>query len=165
LTPNKALTQGRPCLASAKFSTHLGDMTDSQGPSGTVPDFKSKDIHLPAVMARNEKQVRFSFWKKMLKVGGRIPFAEEAASAYYCAIDRRTPIRVRATLLAALAYFVMPADLVPDFIAVFGFSDDATVLLTALGIVQSHIKPHHNQEARRALGLKEPTPDQTPEQN
>jgi uncharacterized membrane protein YkvA (DUF1232 family) len=135
-------------------------MTEAQGQSATVPDFSSKEIQLPAVMARNEKRVRFSFWKKMLKVGGRIPFAEEAASAYFCALDRRTPVRVRATLLAALAYFVMPADLIPDFIAVLGFSDDATVLLTALGIVQSHIKPRHNQEARRALGLEDPTPDQ-----
>ncbi len=140
-------------------------MTDAQGQRASIPDFGSKDIQLPAVMARNEKQVRFSFWKKMLKVGGRIPFAEEAASAYFCAIDRQTPVRVRATLLAALAYFVMPADLVPDFIAVLGFSDDATVLLTALGIVQSHIKPRHNQEARRALGLKEPTPSKDPDQD
>jgi len=140
-------------------------MTETQGQSASIPDFGSKDIQLPAVMARNERRVRFSFWKKMLKVGGRIPFAEEAASAYFCAIDRRTPVRVRATLLAALAYFVMPADLVPDFIAVLGFSDDATVLLTALGIVQSHIKPRHSQEARRALGLKEPTPDQDPDQD
>lgn len=92
----------------------------------------------------------------MLKVGGRIPFAEEAASAYFCAVDRRTPTRVRATLLAALAYFVLPTDLVPDFIAAVGFTDDATVLLTALGIVQTHIKPHHADQARQALGLPEP---------
>jgi len=140
-------------------------MTEAQGQSASIPDFGSKEIQLPAVMARNEKRVRFSFWKKMLKVGGRIPFAEEAASAYFCAIDRRTPTRVRATLLAALAYFVMPADIVPDFIAVLGFTDDATVLLTAVGIVQSYIKPHHNQEARHALGLQEPTSDQSPKQD
>lgn len=130
-------------------------MTEQRAQSTTVPDFGSKDIQLPAVMARNEKRVRFSFWKKMLKVGGRIPFAEEAASAYFCAIDRRTPTRVRATLLAALAYFVLPTDLVPDFIAAVGFTDDATVLLTALGIVQTHVKPKHTEQARRALGIPE----------
>ncbi len=135
-------------------------MTERQGQTTSVPDFGSREIQLPAVMVRNEKRVRFSFWKKMLKVGGRIPFAEEAASAYFCAIDRRTPTRVRATLLAALAYFVLPADVVPDFIAAVGFTDDATVLLTALGIVQTHIKPRHAEQARRALGLPEPDPNE-----
>lgn len=124
-----------------------------------MPDFRSTKIQLPAVIERNEKRVRLSFWKKLRRVGGRIPFAEEAASAYFCATDRKTPMRVRATLLAALAYFIMPADLVPDFLAVIGFTDDATVLLTALSIVQVHIKPHHGKAARQALGLPEPEPN------
>ncbi len=143
-----------------KFLPILGFMSEHRSQSTPVPDFGSSEIQLPAVMARNEKRVRFSFWKKMLKVGGRIPFAEEAASAYFCAIDRRTPTRVRATLLAALAYFVLPADVVPDFIAAVGFTDDATVLLTALGIVQTHIKPRHSEQARRALHLPEPERDE-----
>lgn len=117
----------------------------------TIPDLTSEEIALPAVIERNEKRVRLSFWKKVLRVSGRIPFAQEAASAYFCATDRKTPTRVRATLLAALAYFVMPADMIPDFIAAIGFTDDATVMLTALGIVQAHIKPEHQEQARRAF--------------
>lgn len=134
-------------------------MANRRGQSTTIPDFQSGEILLPAVIERNEKRVRLSFWKKLSKVGARIPFAEEAAGAYFCATDRKTPMRVRATLLAALAYFVMPADLVPDFLAVIGFTDDATVLLTALSIVQAHIKPRHGKAARRALGLPEPDPE------
>ncbi|MBU2051303.1 MAG: DUF1232 domain-containing protein, partial [Gammaproteobacteria bacterium] len=78
---------------------------------------------------------------------------EEAAAAWYCARDPETPMRVKATLLAALAYFVMPADFIPDFVAVFGFTDDATVLMAAIGLVSSHMKPRHKQAAREALGL------------
>ncbi len=134
-------------------------MANRLGQSTTIPDFQSGEIQLPAVIERNEKRVRLSFWKKLRRVGARIPFAEEAASAYFCATDRRTPMRVRATLLAALAYFIMPADLVPDFLAVIGFTDDATVLLAALSIVQAHIKPQHGKAARQALGLPEPDPE------
>lgn len=108
---------------------------------------------LPAVMARNEKTVDDGFWKKMVRVAGRIPFAEEAAAAWYCARDPETPTRVRATLLAALAYFVMPVDLIPDIVAAFGFTDDATVLLAAIGLVSSYMKPRHHEAARKALGL------------
>lgn len=108
---------------------------------------------LPAVIARNEKTVSDGFWKKLLKVAGRVPFAEEAAAAWFCARDPETPTRVRAMLLAALAYFVTPVDLIPDFVAVFGFTDDATVLMAALGLVSSYMKPRHRKAAREALGL------------
>jgi uncharacterized membrane protein YkvA (DUF1232 family) len=34
---------------------------------------------------------------------------------FNCAFDSRTPLRVKGTLLAALVYFIMPADIIPDF--------------------------------------------------
>lgn len=123
----------------------------STGHSHTVLDEQS--AQLPTVLARNEQTVREGFWKKMSRYAGRIPFAEEAAAAWFCARDPLTPLRVKATLLAALAYFVLPADFVPDIIAGFGFTDDATVLMAALGLVSSHIKPAHKKAARKALGL------------
>jgi uncharacterized membrane protein YkvA (DUF1232 family) len=72
-------------------------------------------------------------------------------AAYYCALDPATPTRVRATLLAALAYFVMPVDAIPDVLVGIGFSDDATVLLAAIAVVRAHITPGHRDAARRAL--------------
>ena len=50
----------------------------------------------------------------------RIPFAEDLVAAYYCALDRDTPGYVRAVLFGALAYFVLPIDVVPDFLAGLG---------------------------------------------
>lgn len=131
-------------------------MSSSHGNPGTEGaeiELQDPKYQLPAVMARNEETVREGFWKKMTRVAGKIPFAEEAAAAWYCARDPETPMRVKATLLAALAYFVMPADFIPDFVAVFGFTDDATVLMAALGLVSSHMKPRHRKAAREALGL------------
>ena len=116
-------------------------------------------IQLPAVIVRNERLVEQSFWTKLLRVAGRVPFAEELAAAYFCAVDPATPARVKGVLIAALAYFVMPVDLIPDFIAGFGFTDDAAVLATAIGLVGSHVKPRHQQQARAALGIPEPDAD------
>lgn len=112
-----------------------------------------KNINLPAVYARDEKTVRLGFWVKLAKVAGKIPFAEDAAAAWFCARDPQTPFRVKATLMAALAYFVVPTDLVPDFITGLGFTDDATVLMAAVGLVSSHLTDAHRNAARRALGL------------
>ena len=111
---------------------------------------------LPAVIARNRRIVERDFWRKLLRLIGRIPFAEDLAAAYFCALDPATPGRVRGVLIAALAYFVVPFDAIPDFVAGFGYTDDAAVLATALGIVSGHIRDRHYRRARAALGLPEP---------
>ena len=46
---------------------------------------------LPALIARNERIVREGFWKKLLKLAGKVPFADDAAAAYFCASDPATP--------------------------------------------------------------------------
>jgi uncharacterized membrane protein YkvA (DUF1232 family) len=98
-----------------------------------------------------EKRVRALFWKTVRKAARYIPFMEEVVAAYYCALDPHTPRRVRLTLMAALAYFVLPLDFVPDFLLPFGFTDDVAVLMTALNSVRSHITPAHREAARKAL--------------
>ncbi|HUD50744.1 YkvA family protein, partial [Parvibaculum sp.] len=47
----------------------------------------------------------------------------------------------------------LPTDIIPDFIAGLGFTDDASVLMAAIGLVSSHLKPAHREAARKALGL------------
>jgi len=113
-------------------------------------------IQLPATIARNERIVDAGFWKKLRKVAGRIPFAEDAAAAYFCAVDPRTPSKVKALLLAALAYFVVPVDVIPDFVAGLGFTDDAAVLALALSLVAGNVTDVHRKRARQALYIPEP---------
>ena len=113
-------------------------------------------VNLPVPLPRDERIVDRDFWKKLLSVAGKIPFAEDAAAAYFCATDPATPSKVKATLFAALAYFVMPFDLIPDFIAVIGFTDDAAVIALALSMVAGAIRPEHRARARAALHIAEP---------
>lgn len=99
----------------------------------------------------HETRVRSRFWKTIKKAIAAIPFIDDVVAAYYCALDPETPASVRATLLAALAYFVVPLDIIPDFIVGIGFTDDITVLVTAIGLVQRHIGERHRIAARIAL--------------
>ncbi|MEP4636407.1 MAG: YkvA family protein [Paracoccaceae bacterium] len=101
--------------------------------------------------ANDEENVRRDFWKTFRKALRYIPFSSELVAAYYCALDSKTPFHVRATLLAALAYFVMPLDVVPDFIFGLGFSDDITVLAATLMRLRSYITDEHRDEAKKAL--------------
>lgn len=101
----------------------------------------------------NEKTVKSQFWPKLAKNFARIPFAEDVVAAYYCAVDGTTPFKVRGTLLAALAYFILPFDIIPDFILGLGFTDDLAVLMTAFTLVKSHITQSHRDKARQMLDL------------
>ena len=111
-------------------------------------DFATLDVER---LARDEDTVRRGFWRKLKRFASRLPFAEDLLGAYYCAFDRDTPLQVKAALVGALAYFVLPFDVVPDILPLVGFTDDAAVLVTALRMVSTHMRPEHREAARRAL--------------
>jgi uncharacterized membrane protein YkvA (DUF1232 family) len=101
--------------------------------------------------AERESKVRAGFWSTLRRAARAVPFSEDVVAAYYCALDPATPKRVRLILMGALAYFVLPADFMPDLLPLIGFTDDVTVLMTALGMVTGHIEDRHREAARSAL--------------
>ena len=119
--------------------------------TGNGPDRIFLDPEIIGPEEEREKRVRAGFWKTVRKAAGKIPFMEDVVAAYYCALDPNVPARVRGSLLAALAYFVLPLDAVPDFIIGVGFGDDLTILAAILALFKTHITDLHREAARRAL--------------
>lgn len=114
-----------------------------------------REITVETILEREQK-VRSGFWGKLKRVAGHVPFVEDLVAAYYCAMDPATPIRVRGMLLAALAYFIMPIDLIPDIVAGLGFADDMALLTAVIGLVSANITPVHRAAAARALDKELP---------
>jgi uncharacterized membrane protein YkvA (DUF1232 family) len=113
---------------------------------------------VPHVMRLNEQRVARGFWPKMRKVAATVPFASEALAVWYCARDEETPVAAKGMMFAALAYFVMPFDAIPDFIAGIGYTDDAAVFMAMLTLVGKNLKPRHRAAARAAVDrLREET--------
>jgi uncharacterized membrane protein YkvA (DUF1232 family) len=108
-------------------------------------------------LVRERDRVRRGFWSKVKRVAAQIPFVEDLLTAYYCAFDRDTPREVQAALIGALAYFILPFDIIPDVLPVIGYTDDAAVLAAAIRLVAKHIRPEHREAAQRAIarGLAE----------
>ena len=102
----------------------------------------------------DESEVREKFWRTARKAARQIPFMEEVVAAYYCAMDKNTPLRAKGILLAALGYFVLPVDIIPDFIFGIGFTDDIAVLTAAITAVSAHITPAHRLAAKQAIADK-----------
>jgi uncharacterized membrane protein YkvA (DUF1232 family) len=106
---------------------------------------------VPAVQRVNEVRVRTGFWPKLRKTVSRVPFARELLAVYYCARDPETPAAAKGIMLGALAYFVLPTDAIPDFLAGVGFTDDAAVVAAVLSMLGANLKPRHRDKARDAL--------------
>lgn len=100
---------------------------------------------------RDEAAVRQGFWRKAGQLAATMPFTEELLIGYYCAFDRHTPAHVRVALVGALAYFIAPFDILPDFLPVVGLTDDAAVLAAVFKVVWDNIQPVHRAAAKAAL--------------
>jgi uncharacterized membrane protein YkvA (DUF1232 family) len=66
--------------------------------------------------------------------------------------DPRTPLPLKGLLVAALAYLVMPFDLIPDAIPILGQADDLTVLMLVLDLfianAPADVRRDHLERAR-----------------
>lgn len=123
------------------------------------PDFKkgaqkvlepSKAL-VPATVKLNEQRVSRGFWPKIRKVASKVPFAADALSLWWCAKDPATPTAAKGMMLAALAYFVLPTDAIPDVLPAIGFTDDAAVIAALIAIVGKNLKSSHKNQARAFL--------------
>lgn len=99
----------------------------------------------------DEARVRAGFREKMLRFAAKLPFAPDVAALYLAARDPATPTRTKALMLAALSYFVLPTDAIPDVFLGVGFTDDAAVIAAMIALAGSAIKPRHREQAKTWL--------------
>ena len=96
---------------------------------------------------------RDSFWKKLKGYAGKagIKVVYLALVLYYMLVDEAVGFKSKATIIAALGYFILPFDLLPDLLPIIGFTDDLSVLLFALSIVKGEINETHRLKARDTM--------------
>jgi uncharacterized membrane protein YkvA (DUF1232 family) len=105
----------------------------------------------PVAIRVNETRVRRGFLPKLQRVAAKVPFASEAVAVYFAARDPATPATAKGLMLAALAYFVLPTDAIPDIFPVVGFTDDAAVIAAMIGLVGANVKAAHRERAKALL--------------
>lgn len=70
---------------------------------------------------------------------------------YYVLKDPSTPKQYKAMIIGALGYFILPLDLIPDFVPVVGYSDDVAALAGALLAVAKCVSPEIENQAKAKL--------------
>jgi uncharacterized membrane protein YkvA (DUF1232 family) len=93
------------------------------------------------------------FWVKIAKHYKKagIKVVEVALSLYYSLRDDDTPSWARSIILGALGYFILPLDIIPDFVPIMGFSDDIVAMSVAIATVAIYVKEEHRTKAKQKV--------------
>ena len=108
------------------------------------------DQTVDSIKPDDEIQVQKKFPQKTKKIKKSQPFIRKMLKMlhlfYQMIFDRRFYFsgKNRAIILGALLYFMIPMDLISDFIPVFGYIDDAMIVKFAWGSVQEEIEKYRN---------------------
>ena len=90
------------------------------------------------------------FWSKLskcaTKMGSKLVYY--VLLLYYVMKAPGTPLDVKASIVGALAYVIVPIDLIPDAIPVAGFTDDLGAVTYAVGMVADYITPDIDCKAK-----------------
>jgi len=70
---------------------------------------------------------------------------------YYTLQKATTPMLAKSVIIGALGYFILPVDLIPDFIPIIGFSDDLSALVSAVVAVALFIDEDTKSKAKEKL--------------
>ena len=70
---------------------------------------------------------------------------------FYTLQKSTTPPIAKSIIIGGLGYFILPIDIIPDFIPVVGFSDDLTALISVLIAVALYVDEDIKLKAKSKL--------------
>lgn len=105
----------------------------------------------PVITSEHEKYYSDSnFWDKIKTVAKKAgeELINNALLLYYTLQSPTTPVVQKTLIIGALGYFILPVDLISDFIPVLGFTDDTAALIAIIKNISSNITQEIKQKAR-----------------
>lgn len=113
-----------------------------------------------SIFADDDKSAKYrkyysddSFWGKLKQVAktAGMKVIYPAMLLHYIMKSNEVSLKSKLIISAALGYFVLPIDFIPDFAPLIGFTDDAGVLLLVLRQMAKEITPEIRKNAREHL--------------
>lgn len=94
-----------------------------------------------------------SFWEKLRNFANSAgkQVVERALQLYYASKRPDTPTWAKTVVYSALAYFILPADAIPDLVPIVGYADDLGALTAALATLAMYVNTEVKQQASDRL--------------
>ena len=70
---------------------------------------------------------------------------------WYTLQKEKTPASIKATIIGALGYFILPLDFLPDVIPVAGYADDLGAIGLAIALALAYIDDEVKEKAKKKL--------------
>lgn len=113
----------------------------THGEASTIPNFST-----PKTEAEYREQAEFivrNFPEKLAKLSKRLRFASDLLALFRYMTDPEVHWGKKALVVGALAYFIIPADAIPDIAPAIGFLDDIGVIALVIRYLGKEIKPYY----------------------
>ena len=103
--------------------------------------------------AYSENYSEHSFFKKLRNFAAKAgkDLILKVLILYYASKEPGCPAWAKAAIYGALGYFVLPTDVIPDFIPGIGYTDDLAILAGALCKIAMYITPKVKEAAKRKM--------------
>lgn len=98
----------------------------------------------------DENRVREGFWPKFKRIASKVPGSAEILALYFYLNSDVAPLQHKISIIATLAYFIMPFDLIPDFLPL-GYTDDVAAALGLIKFIGSDVMRPYRVYARKWL--------------
>ena len=98
-----------------------------------------------------QKEIEYvdeNLWGKLEKSGKRISFAKDILALYQYMKDPIVKWYRKAIVVAALIYFIVPIDTIPDMTPLFGYLDDLGVITALLKYLGSELMQYYPERYR-----------------
>jgi uncharacterized membrane protein YkvA (DUF1232 family) len=113
-------------------SEDLGALNFGQKRDNKMEDYEEK-----------EKFVDENLWSKLEKSGKKISFAKDILALYRYMKDPFVKWYRKVIVVAALVYFIVPIDTIPDITPLFGYLDDLGVITALLKYLGSELMGYY----------------------
>ena len=116
-------------------------------------DFGNKELKVKKNINEEEVQKKIDYvdenlWGKLEKSGRRVSFAKDILALYRYMKDPLVKWFRKAIVVAALIYFIVPIDTIPDITPLFGYLDDLGVITALLKYLGSELMGYYPEGYR-----------------
>ena len=108
---------------------------------------KKANYHTHTTRCKHAWGTEHEYIENAIKAGYEL--INKALQLYYAMQSPSMPAKDKAIVIAVLGYFILPVDVVPDFIPALGFADDLAALAWALKTISSNITPEVKEKAQQ----------------